>query len=278
MLDESILYTIPMWAAGLVFLTALFIAVEAGYRAGLVQRKKWKDADSGGGGVVLTSLFAILGLVLAFTYASGVSRFDMRKAAILAETNAIGTAFLKADVIADPGRSELKQALYEYALTRSARLARESGAETLQDIVDRSLQKQTALWPAVRRAIAQDNPLPVEVALVSAITTVFDAHTTRYAVVVDRLPGIVIWLLFLVAAAALSVAGFNAGVQGRISRWRIGALTLVLTGVLIVILDFDRPQEGLVIVPQASIENLVAEMQRDLGVAPSSHGADMKGD
>ena len=94
------------------------IALEFGFRVGLKRREHWKDADSGGGAVVLTSMFAVMGLVLAFTYASGVSRFDARKDAVIKEANALGTAFHRADLVAEPGRSELKMVLLDYARTR----------------------------------------------------------------------------------------------------------------------------------------------------------------
>ncbi len=52
----------------------LLTTLEVGYRIGFKQRKKWLDADTGGGTVALSTMFALLGLILAFTYASGVSR------------------------------------------------------------------------------------------------------------------------------------------------------------------------------------------------------------
>ncbi|MEA3276444.1 MAG: hypothetical protein U9Q81_14380 [Pseudomonadota bacterium] len=81
-MEQSIFYYLPIWIVGVIFLVVLLSALESGYRVGLASRKAWKDAESGGGGVVLSSMFAVLGLVLAFTYASGVSRFDARKQAV----------------------------------------------------------------------------------------------------------------------------------------------------------------------------------------------------
>ena len=90
---------------------------------------------------------------------------------------------------------------------------------------------------------------------------VFDAHTIRLAAFFDTLPRIVMWLLLSVAAAALSVAGYNAGLQGLISRWRMTALAMVLTGIMLVILDLDRPSDGAVTVSQRSIIAAVADME-----------------
>lgn len=130
--------------------------------------------------------------------------------------------------------------------------------------IDRTLQKQARLWPATKRVIAQDNPDPIEASLLAAINDVFDAHSIRLAAVFDELPKIAMWLLLFVAAAALTVGGFNAGIQGRMSRWRMSAFTMVLTGLMLVILDFDRPNDGAVIVSQYSIHTAISDMEIDL--------------
>ena len=72
-------------------------------------------------------------------------------------------------------------------------------------------------------------------------------------------------MLLFIAAASLGVAGYNAGIQGRMSRFRMTALTLVITGLMLIILDFDRPGDGFVIVDEFSIENVIADMEADLG-------------
>ena len=104
-MELALLYTYPIWIAGLIFLVVLLIALELGYRVGFARRELWEDADSGGGAIVQTSMFALLGLLLAFTYAAGMSRHDARKQAVPAETNALGTAFQRADILAEPGRT-----------------------------------------------------------------------------------------------------------------------------------------------------------------------------
>lgn len=122
----------------------------------------------------------------------------------------------------------------------------------------------------VKDVVGQNNPGPMEVSLVAAINAVFDAHTIRLAASLDTLPKIVMWMLVFVAAASLSVAGFNAGIQGLMSRWRMTALTLVLTGLMTLILDFDRPLVGLVVVDQQALNTVIKEMESDLYRTTSS--------
>ena len=264
MLDFSPLYNLPLWTAGLIFVVVLAIALEFGFRVGLNRREHWKDADSGGGAVVLTSMFAVMGLVLAFTYASGVSRFDARKNAVLIEANALGTAFHRADLVAEPGRTELRMTLMDYARSRVIPKSFKASAEERNEFLKNTMTKLAMLWPTTKKVVQQNNPGPIEASLVAGINNVIDAHTIRLTAAVDKLPQVIMWMLLFISAASLAVAGYNAGIQGRMSRWRMSAFALVLTCVMLVILDYDRPNDGLIKVNNISINAVIAEMEAEL--------------
>ena len=255
---------LPLWAIAAIFFIAMMIAMEIAFHVGRSRRQTWRDPEKGGGGIVQTSLFAILGLVLAFTYSASLDKYETRKAALVNEANAIGTAFYRADLAVEPGRQELMTSLYDYARTRSVPSRSVHTPEQLQGFIDKTLKKQSRIWPAVRQVIAQDNPLPLEASIVAAVNSVMDAHTFRLAAVVDRLESTIIWLLVLAAASAMSVAGYNAGLQNRISRWRMAAFSFVLTAVAMVILDLDRPGDGTIVVNQRIMDVAIADMYKTL--------------
>ena len=71
-------------------------------------------------------------------------------------------------------------------------------------------------------------------------------------------------MLLFVSAASLSVAGFNAGISGQLNRLRMTTFALVLTGVMLVILDFDQPLDGFIHISLDSLTNLVNEMEANL--------------
>jgi hypothetical protein len=106
-MNFSLSNQLPVWIGGLVFFVVLLAALEVGYHVGVWQHDKWRDAEDGGGNLVLTSVLALLGLLLAFTFADGVGHYKTRKQAVIAEANALGTALLRADMVADPGRTEV---------------------------------------------------------------------------------------------------------------------------------------------------------------------------
>jgi hypothetical protein len=259
------LYEWPLWLDGVVFLLLLLIAVEGGFRMGLRRHRKMtvEAKKTVRGDVTLGSMLALLGLLLAFTYAFSLSRADMRKQAIVNEANAIGTAFLRADLGAEPGRSELRQGLLDYAHTRL--IYAELYGEGLREAVDHSLEVQARLWPATELALQGDVPGPIQALIVQAANDVLDTHTIRLAVINDRLPGPVLGLLLLVAAASLAVAAHNAGLNGTINRWRMSAFCFILAALMLVIVDFDRGQHGFIRVNLQPLEAVVKDLEAQIG-------------
>jgi hypothetical protein len=193
-----------------------------------------------------------------------MNRYDHRREAVITEANALGTAFLRAGLIDGPEAAELREALLAYARTRVVSVEVNTPRA---DVIRRSLDAQARLWPLTERIVKSKPRDPIEALLVASMNEVIDLHTSRLAASFDRLPQPVFWILVLVAAASVSVAGFNAGLGGFISRWRMSALTFVLAVVMIVIIDFDRPQHGLIRITQEPLRGAVADMERTLGVA-----------
>lgn len=261
-MNTELLNEFPVWLVGLVVVIILLVTLEFGYRVGISRRALWKDADTGGGQITLTTMFAILGLMLAFTYGAGVSRFDARKKAIVLEVNVMRNAFLLAEVVAEPGRTKLKQALLDYALTRKPKKGQRFSRKQVQELIQKSLHAQSKLWP-ITKEITNQMSSASSFKLIAAVSQVINVHTIRLAARDDKLPAAVLLMLLFVAAASLSVAGFNAGISGRMSRWRMTTLALVLAGVMLVILDFDEPLDGFIRVNDSVMYSIIKEMEAD---------------
>jgi hypothetical protein len=253
-----------LWIGGLLFFVFLLAALEVGYRTGIRRHDEWTDGADGGGNLVLTSIFTLLGLILAFTFADGVSHYKTRKQAVVTEVNALRTAFMRADLVAEPGRTELKRALLEYASTRTVEDEALRSPDRVRQQLEASSRKLAVLWPTTLRNLQQEPSGPSLVPLIAAVNGVIDFHLVRNTALFDRLPGIVLTLLVLIAAAALAVAGFNAALSGRMSRWRMTIFAMVLVGVVFVIRDFDRPLEGFILVSLDSVHALITEMEANL--------------
>jgi len=262
-LDIPWLYDIPLWVVAILFAVVLFLALESGFRIGLRQRHASKSSEKNTrGDVTLNSMLALLGLILAFTYAFTLSRADARKNAIVDEANVIGTAFFRADFLADPGRSDLRARLLDYARTRVITYETTRDQKAREALIDHTLEAQSQIWPALERALQGKTLGPYETSMIQAINEVLDAQTRRITVAFDRMPPIVSILLLAIAAISLAVAGSNAGLAGRFNRWRMSGFVMILTALMLVILDFDQPQAGLIRLNNSPIIVLVEEMEK----------------
>lgn len=256
------LYQQPAWLLGLILLMILLLFLEAGFRIGLRNRMAREEVDKMlRGDVTLGAMLALLGLMLAFTYAFSLSRADLRKQAIVNEANAIGTAFMRADLVAEPGRSELRQRLLEYARTRVLTAESVENLQQLHQLIERSLEAQGQLWPTTKLALQGDAPTPFETSLVEAINAVMDAHTTRLSVGFDQMPALVVFALILIAALSLAGAAHNAGLRGRMIRWRMTAFALIMVILIVMIVDFDQSLRGFIQVSNQSLISLVQNME-----------------
>ena len=210
-----------------------------------------------------TVILSVLGLVLAFTYSAAVDRHEARRLAIVQEANALGTAFLRADVIDEPLRSELKTALYDYAVTRIPE-RRGMTDERRSEALNIALQAQSKLWPLTLRAVRQEARQPIAFGLLASINDVLDEHTNRLDAITHKLPAPAFYFLILISLVSLSITGFSAGLQGHFSRWRSYGFASILAGLMLLIMDFDRPSEGLIQPQFPSLESTVADMRADL--------------
>ena len=255
------IYDIPLWVDALAFVLLLSVAVEAGYRAGLRQRRANESAEkTTRGDVTLSAMLALLGLMLAFTYAFTLSRADARKQAIVEEANAIGTAFLKADFLAEPGRAELQEGLLDFARARILTQEHVKDHVSRDATLARMDDAQSRLWPALEQAL-RGKPLgPYEASMMQAVTEVLDSQTRRNMAAFDRMPPVVTLLLLAIAALSLAVAGHNAGIRGGISRLRMAGFVLILSFLMVVILDFDRPQTGFIRLSNTPLFSVVEDM------------------
>lgn len=256
-------YEMSLWLFAVILVMLFLAALESGFWLGL--RKFHVNADSEKtvrGDVTLGSMLALLGLILAFTYAFSLSRADHRKDAIVNEVNAINTAFLRADLAAEPGRSELRKRLLEYARTRLVTAEMAANPDALQNTIARSLEAQSYLWPATKQVLQGDVPGYLKTSMIRAVNGVLDAHNKRFAAVHDRLPDAILMLLTFVAMVSVAVAGYQAGLTGSMNHWRRGAFVLILAALVLIIIDFDRSFEGLIQVDQETMVSLIRNLER----------------
>lgn len=259
-----VLYQFPTLLNAIIFILLLLFALEAGYQLGKRRSGNASPGDSENRNLVLTAMYALLGLMLAFTYTFTLSRADLRKDALINESNAIGSAFLKSGMIDEPNRSELRKALLDYAGTRVIHSDTAGNYAKIKDLLEQSSQAQSRIWPIVQKVLDEEPPGSAEVSIVNAVNDLFDAGSKRLAVSFDVLPAILLLMLLFLTCSCLALTGFNSGHSGKINRGGLVLLVFFLAVVILIITDFDRSFRGFVQISQQSMIDIIDDMERML--------------
>lgn len=204
--------------------------------------------------ILLTATLTLLGLLLGFTFSMAVSRYDQRKVDEAAETNAIATEYRRAELIADPGRTQVRQLLTRYT---DERIHYYRAGEIGTGAVDRDLRSlQNSLWSAVADA-ANAQRDPVSAAVVSGMDDVFNSRGTTRAAWFNRIPTGAWALLAITAVVVNLLLGYR---ERRTDAVVLTVLPLVVSIALFLIADIDSPREGLIRVAPINLVQLSDSM------------------
>jgi hypothetical protein len=232
---------LPLWGIFLVTVAVILLAIEGGFRLGAYRRRRSVGEDKPPVGEMVAATLALLAFILAFTFGLAGSWFDVRRRMVIDEANAIGTTYLRAGMLPEPHRSDVRSLLREYVNVRLE--AAKPGK--LGQSVRRSEELHAQLW-ARATAVGEKHPDSVVVGLfIWSLNEVIDSHAERLALGPrTRLPGSIWATLYFVAALGMCAIGYHAGLSGAGRSLAILALVLAFSSVLTLIADIDRPQEG----------------------------------
>ena len=233
------------------------VACEVGYRLGLVFGPKY-EAFGAQFDVIRGATFALVAFLIAFSFSAAGARYVDRLDIIVKEANALGTAWLRADVLPEPQRGEIKAALKEYTADRVVLLSSRD-----RDELERRLAKVGGLhgrmW-AGALAGAEGNA-PLMALVLPPINEIIDLHTTHLASATRRLPTPIVVVLLATASLSLILVGFGNGRSGRRFPLLDGIYAIVLAVALWMTIDLDRPRQGLIQVSIQPLADTLAAMQ-----------------
>jgi hypothetical protein len=207
--------------------------------------------------LVRTSTAALVAFLIGFAFSGAASRFIDRLDVIVKEANALGTAYLRADTIAEPQRSELKAALKEYTADRVRLL---SGKE--RDQIEPLLAKVNGLhgrmWRSAIKA-TQDNA-PLMAVVLPPINEVIDLHSMHLAMARRHLPLPIMAMLLGTAAIGVGLLGFGNGRVGRRFSLLDSVYGTALVLALFMTIDMDYPGVGFIRVSNLTVVETLAAM------------------
>ena len=216
-------------------------------------------------GAIQAALLAFVAVLFAFGLAMGVDRYEGRRQAVVDEANAIGTTYLRAQLLAEPARSRSLHLLQDYTDARIELSNTEVESEPFNAAVSKSREVQRSLWSNAGSAIAD---LPIDSAprlYVESLNQMIDADSSRVSALGNRIPSSVLVLYIAAGGLAMGALGLFMGLHGKGTR-AVFAASAVVALILLVIVDLDRPRRGFVVVPRAPLTSVRAIMSDEPAV------------
>jgi hypothetical protein len=245
-----------------LFLGMLFF-METGRRIGIRRMAQDPDGAKTGVGAMEAAIFGLMGLLVAFTFSGAASRFDTRRQLIVEETNAIGTAYLRLDLLPSDAQARLRAYFREYVDSRL-----ESSRKTSTDFpgsleaYSRSMKLQAEIWNQAVVACRDQGLQSATMLLLPALNQMIDITTTRLVAQKTHPPAGIFLVLSVLALFSAMFAGYGtAGSKARSWIHMIGFGAMMAVTVYL-ILDIEYPRHGFIQV--SSFDEILEDLQKNM--------------
>ena len=239
-----------------VIFLGLGLAVEIGFRRALMLGTRMDDKRHDQIVDTRNQIVLLLSLLLGFTLAMALPRYDQRRQLVVDEASAIGTASLRTQVLPEPARTETQQLLRQYAQARLEFGQAGLNQEVFQNALHEGKELQTQLWQEATAA-AQQTPTPITALFVAAVNDAIDLDEKRLSAYENRIPTVIWAMLGVLGLLTCLTVGY-----GQQQRFLVSMIVppLMIAIVMALIADLDAPRSGLIPINQQSMQRL----QRDL--------------
>jgi hypothetical protein len=245
-------------AVALALMALMFVAALAGFwlrRRPVVAASDVSEGEGEGEGqqaYIISAVLGLLALFLGFTFSLALARFEDRRTLVIEEANAIGTTFLRVQLLPESERQAFSKVLQGYVDNR-VQLAGVSNGN-VDDLLDRNDKAIVEIWKQTSKAVERVGSTPTMALLVSSANEVIDLDTERKQARYTRIPSIVYAALAIYIAVTATIFGYVLSS----SRSRIAGLLLsgLITLSFTLIVDIDRPTAGLLREDQGALIEL----------------------
>jgi hypothetical protein len=231
-------------------LAGLFLAVlgclEAGRRLG--RRRHGLDSETAraGSGTVEAAVFALLGLLIAFTFAGAMQRWDTRRELVVEEANDIGTAWLRIDALPPEAQPALRALFRSYLDARLAAYAAVPDLEAVDRELARATDLQSQIWSTAMTECLKPEGDKARLLLLPALNAMIDITTTRTVAARTHPPVVVYGLLIGVLLMSSLMAGYAMSPAPTRSWLHLLCFAAAMSIGVYVILDLEFPRVGLI--------------------------------
>lgn len=264
---------IPIWILLIATILVMVLFIEFGFRLGTRAQAKAKKAQTSQVRAIMGAGLGLLAFMLAFTFSTAQSHFEVRVQSLAEEARIARNAFMQADLLVEPGRSQAKQWLKDYIEIRSGQLkvSNPEVKQQLAELIRTSEKIQHDLWLLAVSNSGQQTQSEADAdessMFMSSVLALTDVHYTRlHSAVMNRIP-LTIWMtLYLMAILSMIIMGFQAGLTGRRSPVATVTLAVAFSSVIILITDLDRPVMSFFDINKQLLVDLHEDMEANLSL------------
>lgn len=255
-------YSFLLAGIAALFLVLILLAMQLGKRWG-----RHADEKSSAGAVAIeASVFALLGLLVAFAFSGAAQRMAERRNLIVQEVNAMGTAWLRIDLLETQYQPKLREEFRRYVDARSDYYRHVADLDQREVIGARVGEIQREIWRSSVDAVRNGSP-PLGVSYLGAVNEMFDVSTTQTVAQNVHPPIATYAFLGALVLVCASFIGVNLGPGRRGNTLHQILYAVVMTGALYIIVDFEFPRVGLIRIDQ---NDVLLASQRQSMVDPAS--------
>jgi len=211
-------------------------------------------------GFIIGSVFGLFAFIVGFTFSLAIDRFDTRRLMVVEEANAIQTSFLRASLLDEKDAMPLQLVLRAYAHTR---VSPEGLTDTpRREQLERSIRLREQVWDVARKSVLPYRGTDLGVSIAESVNEVLNVGTRRQLAGIAHIPDRIMDALLLYLIASSALLGYLTAEQPYRLRAASSLLFVLMAMAIVLILDLDRPRSGSILVPQAAIQNLIAELDQ----------------
>ncbi len=234
------------WLIAIGLFAGMLVLLELGRRLGVRRLALDPEGARAGASAVDGAVFGTMGLLIAFTFSGASTRFEARRALVVEEANAIGTAWLRLDLLPPSAQPELRERFRAYLDSRLEvyRLAGDLAAMNKQ--LAHSAELQSGIWAAAVTACREPGMQQATILLLPALNEMIDITTTRTMAARFHQPRLIFAVLLTLALISSLLAGYGMAGARKQSWVHMIGFAAITSIAIYVILDLEYPRRGLI--------------------------------
>jgi hypothetical protein len=255
-----------IWAAFLIggLFIGMLILLESGRRIGLFRFKNDPEGSQKGVSAVEGAVFGLLGLFIAFTFAGAVERWDTRRILITEEANAIGTAFLRVDLLPANVQPEMKDLFRKYLDIRIETYKNVENIAKVKSDLDSAAAVQNKIWSlAITSSGSPGAATDAAKLLLPALNAMIDITTTRVVATQTHPPAIIFYLLYLMSLLSALLAGYGMSASKTRNFLHMVVFAAIVSITVYTILDIEYPRKGIIRIN--AVDKVLIDLRESMG-------------